>query len=207
MPLAGNNVICNAHFKKDWAGATGLPRVRCHLNQAGKKKSRRVTRAKKFAGIAPRPTGGALRPIVRCTSFKYNTKVKAGRGFSLGELKEAGISKKKAKTIGIAVDHRRQNKCVESLQINVARLKEYMGKLVVFPKKGKGEAPAVAQLQGTVMPVVQPKFSAKSRAITAEEKSASVFYGMRMARATARMVGVRQKNADEKEAAAALKKK
>jgi len=41
----------------------------------------------KFAGIAPRPTGGALRPIVRCTSFKFNTKVKAGRGFSLGELK------------------------------------------------------------------------------------------------------------------------
>jgi len=85
----------------------------------------------------------------------------------LWPLQEAGISKKKAKTIGIAVDHRRQNKCVESLQINVARLKEYMGKLVVFPKKGKGEAPAVAQLQGTVMPVVQPKFSAKSRAITA----------------------------------------
>jgi len=57
MPLAGNNVICNAHFKKDWAGATGLPRVRCHLNQAGKKKSRRVTRAKVrvccCAGLAP----------------------------------------------------------------------------------------------------------------------------------------------------------
>jgi len=40
-----------------------------------------------------------------------------------------------------------------------------------------------------------------------EEKSASVFYGMRMARASARMVGVRQKNADDKLAAAALKKK
>lgn len=100
-------------------------------------------------------------------TFKYNTKVRAGRGFSLEELKEAGISKKKAGTIGIAVDHRRKNKSVESLQINVARLKEYQGKLVVFPKKGKGDAPAVAQLQGTVMPVAQPAFKAKSRAITA----------------------------------------
>merc|ERR1719272_1313638 len=75
-------------------------------------------------------------------------------------------------------------------------------KLVVFPKKGKGEAPAVAQLQGTVLPVTQPKLSAKSRAITAEEKEANVFYGMRIARASARMVGVRQKLADEKVAAA-----
>merc|ERR1711935_534608 len=68
-------------------------------------------------------------------------------------------------------------------------------------------SPAVAQLQGTVLPVTQPKLSAKSRAITAEEKEANVFYGMRIARASARMVGVRQKLADEKEAAAALKKK
>merc|ERR1712187_963700 len=132
------------------------------------------------------------------STFKHGTKVRAGRGFSLDELKEAGISKKKARTIGIAVDHRRTNKCIESLQINVARLKEYMGKLVVFPKKGKGEAPAVAQLTGTVMPVVQPAFKAKSRAATTEEKSANVFRDMRIARADARMVGARQKLADER---------
>lgn len=32
---------------------------------------------------------------------------KLGRGFSLLELKEAGLNAKFAKTIGIAVDHRR----------------------------------------------------------------------------------------------------
>ncbi|CAN0428286.1 unnamed protein product, partial [Scytosiphon promiscuus] len=42
------------------------------------------------------------------------------------ELKEAGISKKVALTIGIAVDHRRTNKSVrESFATNVARLKDY----------------------------------------------------------------------------------
>merc|ERR1712166_1372279 len=46
---------------------------------------------------------------------KWMERVKAGRGFTLGELKGAGISAKKAGTIGIAVDHRRTNKSTESL--------------------------------------------------------------------------------------------
>ena len=40
-----------------------------------------------------------------------------------------------ARTIGIAVDYRRRNKSVESLQPNVQRLKEYRSKLIIFPKK------------------------------------------------------------------------
>jgi len=202
MPLKGNNVIANVHCKKKW-----MERVKVHLNQAGKKKTRRVNRAAKFAAIAPRPTGGALRPVVRCATFKYNTKVKAGRGFTLGELKGAGISAKKAGTIGIAVDHRRTNKSTESLLINVERLKAYMGNLVTFPKKGKGAAPAVAQFKGTVMPVAQAAYKVQSRAITAEEKSANVFRDMRIARADARMIGIRQKKKDEAAIKAALKKK
>ena len=166
-----------------------------------------VASVQKFAAIAPRPTGGALRPVVRCATFKYNTKVRAGRGFTLGELKGAGISAKKAGTIGIAVDHRRMNKSTESLLINVERLKAYMGNLVTFPKKGKGAAPAVAQFQGTVMPIAQAAYKNQSRAITAEEKSANVFRDMRIARADARMVGIRQKKQDEAAAKAALKKK
>ena len=43
---------------------------------------------------------------------QYNSKVRLGRGFNVEELKEAGISKKMALTIGIAVDHRRTNKSV-----------------------------------------------------------------------------------------------
>lgn len=38
-------------------------------------------------------------------------------------------------TIGISVDHRRTNKCVESLQLNAQRLKEYKSRLVIFPRK------------------------------------------------------------------------
>ena len=39
------------------------------------------------------------------------------------------------RTIGIAIDYRRRNKSVESLQKNVQRLKEYRSKLILFPKK------------------------------------------------------------------------
>ena len=55
------------------------------------------------------------------------------------------MSKGFARTIGIAVDHRRRNKSVESLQTNVQRLKEYRSKLILFPvhankKPRKGDA-------------------------------------------------------------------
>merc|ERR1712025_478720 len=59
------------------------------------------------------------------------TKVRAGRGFTLDELKAAGIGVKYAKTIGIAVDHRRKNRSTESLQSNVQRLKEYQSKVIL----------------------------------------------------------------------------
>lgn len=49
----------------------------------------------------------------------------------------AGIPKKLAPTIGIAVDHRRKNRCLESLQENVNRLNTYRAKLVVFPRRSK----------------------------------------------------------------------
>merc|ERR1712157_9283 len=51
-----------------------------------------------------------------------------------------------AQTIGIAVDHRRKNKSVESLQLNAQRLKEYKSKLILFPinakKPRKGDSSA-----------------------------------------------------------------
>ena len=73
--------------------------------------------------VAPRPLG-KLRPVVSCPTYKYNLKQRAGRGFTLEEIKvfdsrlkvvinilvpqAAGLSKKFARTIGIAVDHRRR---------------------------------------------------------------------------------------------------
>lgn len=49
----------------------------------------------------------------------------------------AGIPKKYAPTIGIAVDHRRRNRSLESLQANVQRLKTYKAKVVVFPRRAR----------------------------------------------------------------------
>jgi large subunit ribosomal protein L13e len=68
--------------------------------------------------------------IICFYKFSFATKTKY---FSV--LQNAGISRKVAPTIGIAVDHRRKNRSQESLQANVQRLKEYKSKLIIFPRK------------------------------------------------------------------------
>lgn len=50
-------------------------------------------------------------------------------------IQEAGIPRKLAPTIGIAVDGRRKNVSQESLAANVARLQEYKSRLILFPRK------------------------------------------------------------------------
>jgi hypothetical protein len=77
----GNNVIPNNHFHKDWQHY-----VECHFDQATQAKSRRLKRARKAASVAPRPVE-LLRPVVRCPTFKHNTKVRLGRGFTIAEFK------------------------------------------------------------------------------------------------------------------------
>merc|ERR1712176_1344147 len=109
--------------------------MRTWFDQAGRKKRRALNRQKKAAELAPRPAGGLLRPVVHPPTQRYNMKLRLGRGFTFEELREAKISPKLARTIGIAVDHRRRNKCAESLQENVNRLKLYKSKLLVFPRK------------------------------------------------------------------------
>merc|ERR1712183_150765 len=205
-----NNVLPNGHFHKAWQNY-----VRTWFNQPGRTKRRRVARQKRALAIAPRPVAGALRPVVRCPTFKYNTKVRGGRGFTLEELKTAGISCKAAKTIGISVDHRRKNRSTESLQSNVQRLKEYKSKLIIFPRKQskpkqgdseEAELSVAAQLQGPIIPIVDTPSDTKARMVTDEEKSRSVFRTMRMARANARLIGIRAKRAKQAEADAEMKK-
>merc|ERR1712055_463998 len=197
-----NNMLPNGHFHKDWQRW-----VKTWFNQPARKKRRHDNRVKKARKIMPRPVGGPLRPIVRCPTFKYNTRVRTGRGFTLDELKAAGINKKVALTIGIAVDYRRRNKSVESLQQNVQRLKEYRSKLILFPKKmtkpKKGDATAeelkmATQLSGEVMPITQIQKKEKARKITDEDKKFNAFQVLHQARATARLFGIRQKRAREK---------
>jgi len=197
----GNNAVPGEHFHKDWQRY-----VRTWFNQPARKKRRHVNRIKKARAIMPRPVAGPLRPIVRCPTFKYNTRVRAGRGFTIEELKAAGLNKRVARTLGIAVDFRRRNRAVESLQLNVQRLKEYRAKLILFPKKlskpKKGdsteeELKVATQLKGTVMPIhIMPKKD-KVRAITDEERKYSAFVALRQARAHVRLAGQRAKKAKE----------
>uniref|UniRef100_A0A1B6D8P6 60S ribosomal protein L13 n=2 Tax=Clastoptera arizonana TaxID=38151 RepID=A0A1B6D8P6_9HEMI len=193
-----NNMIPNGHFHKDWQRY-----VKTWFNQPARKFRRRLNRIKKAKAVAPRPAKGPLRPIVRCPTVRYHTKVRAGRGFTLDEVKRAGFSAAFARTIGIAVDPRRRNKSVESLQLNAQRLKEYKAKLILFPARNnkklrKGEASEeerklATQLKTKVMPIRQPKIRTKARVITEEEKKFSVFTALRKARADQRLVGIRAK--------------
>eukprot|EP00615_Pteridomonas_danica_P006944 CAMPEP_0114341320 /NCGR_PEP_ID=MMETSP0101-20121206/8974_1 /TAXON_ID=38822 ORGANISM="Pteridomonas danica, Strain PT" /NCGR_SAMPLE_ID=MMETSP0101 /ASSEMBLY_ACC=CAM_ASM_000211 /LENGTH=223 /DNA_ID=CAMNT_0001474895 /DNA_START=46 /DNA_END=717 /DNA_ORIENTATION=- len=216
-----NNVVPNQHFHKKWAGgANGHARGPIHVvtwfHQAAQKKARRMKRAAKAAAVAPRPTGGLLRPAVHCPTIKYNAKVRLGRGFSLQELKGAGISAKFAQTIGIAVDNRRFNKSAESLQTNIERLKEYKAKLILFPKKklaapGKGEASvadqtAASQFVGTVLPLTKSAPTTENMKITDDMKSSQVHSVLRVARTDAKLVGIRNKQKKEKDAAEKEKK-
>merc|ERR1712127_1148792 len=181
MAKVRNGRIPNVHFKKDWKN-----RVKTWFNQPMRAKRRRRTRIKKARAIAPRPVAGPLRPRVHCQTFKYHTKVRAGRGFTLEELKAAGIYKKFAPTIGIAVDHRRRNTSVEGLQANVQRLKDYKCKLILFPKKDSkpkaGDATAAEIEMATqlttqqVMPIRNVYKAEKARAITDEEVEIRIFW-------------------------------
>nr|AFM90533.1 RPL13 protein isoform 1 [Callorhinchus milii] len=201
MAPSRNGMILNPHFHKDWQ-----KRVRTWFNLPARKIRRRKARQAKSRRIAPRPVAGPLRPIVRCPTIRYHTKVRAGRGFSLEELKAAGINRKVARTIGIAVDHRRRNRSTKSIQCNAQRLKEYRSKLIIFPKKAsapkKGDASPeemklATQLSGPVMPIKNVFEKEKARVISEDEKKFMAFVSLRMARANARLFGIRAKRAKE----------
>ena len=197
MAPSRNGMILKPHFHKDWQ-----QRVDTWFNQPARKIRRRKARQAKARRIAPRPASGPIRPIVRCPTVRYHTKVRAGRGFSLEELRVVGIHKKVARTIGISVDPRRRNTSTESLQANVQRLKEYRSKLILFPRKPsapkKGDSSAEElKLTGPVMPIRNVYKKEKARVITEEEKNFKAFASLGMARANAQLFGIRAKRAKE----------
>ena len=184
-----NNVIPNIHCHKKYLESSRGPlKVKLALNQASRKKSRRLARAKKAALLAPAPLQ-KLRPIVHCQTQKYSAKTRLGKGFTLEELKAVKISPKYARTIGIAVDHRRTNKSNESLELNVGRLKAYLDKLVVF-KKGQ-DASGATQLKGTIQPIDHSKPELEMQEVTAELKDFKAFTTMRLARQETKVAGYR----------------
>jgi len=212
MTIKHNQQLPNNHFRKHWQ-----TRVRVHFDQPGRKLRRRQARLSKVT--APRPVD-KLRPIVRCPTIKYNRRVRAGRGFTLEELKEAGVPRKFALSIGIPVDHRRQNRSEEGMAANVERLKDYKSKLILFPrrvgkhKKGDSSKDEVSSAKTSDAPSTKSLFqiqginkTVQERTIRNEEKDLAAYRRLRLARSDAKYVGVREKRAKAKaEAEAALKK-
>jgi len=60
-------------------------------------------------------------------------RVRSGRGFTIGELKTAGIAPCNAIGLGISIDKRRQDRSRETLNANVQRLKLYRSKQIIYP--------------------------------------------------------------------------
>ncbi|KAJ9194359.1 hypothetical protein DTO166G4_1575 [Paecilomyces variotii] len=226
MAIKHNNAIPHNHFHKDWQR-----RVRVHFDQPGRKHRRRQARLAKAAAVAPRPVD-KLRPVVRCPTIKYNRRVRAGRGFTLAELKEAGIPRKLAPTIGISVDGRRTNYSKESLAANVARLQEYKARLILFPRKSgqfkkldssaeevkaaqaafaaEGKTQGFATNINSTLPI---KNISAAEAVTEIKRDSlpkgeeAAFRRLREARSEARLAGVREKRAKDKAEEAANAKK
>src|SRR5262249_35315041 len=133
-------------------------------------------------------------------------------------VQEAGIPRLVAPTIGIAVDHRRRNPSEEAIAANVARLKAYKSRLIVFPRKSNKpkagdsaksdlEADTISSVRAT-MPIMP--IDKTIREISKDEMPEPIEGGaytkLRMARSNARLVGVREKRAKEKAEADAAKK-
>jgi len=204
-----NNIVPNVHLRKHWQR-----RVRVHLDQAQKKHSRVLRRQKRAAEMFPRPIR-SLRPVVSSQTRKYAGKVRYGRGFTLAELKKAGISARVARTVGIAVDHRRTSTSEEQLALNVERLNTYKSKLILFPRREgqikKGLIPdstaeqvksaaASNQVSGSVIPRAAKKTGDEFAAITAEDKKFNAHSEARILRTNKRYNGRRIKKAEEEAA-------
>jgi len=159
----------------------------------------------------PRPIQ-KLRPIVSSTTRRYAGKVRYGRGFTLGELKGAGLSARFAATVGISVDHRRTATSDEQLQLNVERLNTYKSKLILFPRKeGKAKkglindstveqvksAAADNQMQGKLLPRAAAASGDKFEKLTKAMKDKSAHSEYRTAWVNARYNGRRIKRAEE----------
>uniref|UniRef100_A0A7S0K896 60S ribosomal protein L13 n=2 Tax=Cafeteria roenbergensis TaxID=33653 RepID=A0A7S0K896_CAFRO len=190
-----NNVIPNSHFHKQWQR-----RVKTWFDQPAKKAARRQLRKEKAAKAAPRPVG-FLRPAVHCQTARYNMRVRAGRGFTLAELKAAGVSRNDARTIGIAVDYRRRNKSQEALDANVARLRAYLDKVVWNKEKPTGKidvaGKAVVGSIEAAFPVVAAKATPEFVTITDAMRSREAYKATRELHNEPILAGIRISKARE----------
>eukprot|EP00994_Dinema_validum_P003620 NODE_1815_length_832_cov_711.936143_g1432_i0.p1 GENE.NODE_1815_length_832_cov_711.936143_g1432_i0~~NODE_1815_length_832_cov_711.936143_g1432_i0.p1 ORF type:complete len:253 (+),score=74.76 NODE_1815_length_832_cov_711.936143_g1432_i0:61-759(+) len=230
MVKKGNAPTPHAHFHKHWNPcAAQRGHVRTHFEQGTRRSVMRVKRLKKAARIFPRPLSGPIRPIVRCSGQRYNMKGRFGQGFTFAECKKAGINRRYAKTIGIAVDHRRTNHCEESLELNANRLKTYLSNLILWPRnrnyklKDKTGLPkATKEEMREVMhsksqdlshfgQAPRAKIALKQkreapRELTADEKKRCIYQFLRKVQRDQKLVGVRIKRQKAKATRQAEKK-
>ena len=211
--VAHNNPIQSVHMRKKWQF-----HVQTWFDQPAKKAARKAARVVKAKKSHPKPTQ-KLRPVVRCQTNKYNTKARAGRGFTPAELAAAGMNHTCARTYGIALDFRRKNRSEEGFKVNVERLKQYKSKLVVFPAGSKQpkklvssaeDVAAAKQFTGVIMPVRNVVPVETSRAPTQEElaNKGKVVNLLRQALTTKKLYGrrVNKYNKQQANRAAADKK-
>jgi large subunit ribosomal protein L13e len=151
---------------------------------------------------------------VQCPTIRYNRKAREGRGFSIAELKAAGVAPKYARTVGISVDGRRQNLSEEGLARNVERLKAYLARLVVVTNRvKKADKPDLSKIESTqtistafAAPSVREGFSEIAKSEIPAPIEGGAYRKLRIARSDARLVGARDRRAKEKAEAEAAKK-
>ncbi|KAI5192847.1 large subunit ribosomal protein L13e [Nematocida sp. AWRm77] len=154
-----NNALTTGHFKK-----TALM-YKLWFKQPIQKRIRKERRQEKARRIAPCNVE-TLKPVVMCLSRRYNMKERLGRGFSLGEIKCAGITPDFARKHGIAVDTRRYNNSEEGVERNVQRIKEYLANIQIFESRPEAKSAGVTQHKGVIMPVEKKKPVIESMSIS-----------------------------------------
>nr|XP_009758523.1 PREDICTED: 60S ribosomal protein L13-2-like [Nicotiana sylvestris] len=143
-----------------------------------------------------------------------------GRGETAGfhpvpssfRFQAAGVPKKLAPTIGIAVDHRRRNRSLEGLQTNIQRLKTYEAKLVILPRRAKkvkvnlkiiilcpAKELATATRVHTCLLITREQLAVDLVKVPDEMKSFNAYGKLRIERTNARHIGARLKRAAEAE--------
>lgn len=136
----------------------------------------------------------------------------------------AGIPRKLAPTIGIAVDPRRQNLSEESLTANVERLKAYRERVVLFPRNAKkpkqgdaskGEIEAASELSAYLGKIkhsnvgipITNKYTIQEGKVADYPSTEKAYRMLRDKRSEARLQGKREARAKKAAEAEAEKKK
>jgi len=191
-------------LRKHWI----TQKVKCFFNVNGHKTRRSAKRADRAAAKSPAPID-FLRPTVKACTRRYASKIRFGRGFSLAEIRAAGLTPAFARTVGISVDHRRHGSN-QMEEANIQRLTTYKANLVLFPRvEGKAKKGEIAdsttrldtaQLKQSgviALPAVKPRVGLA--ALTKDLKSKKVYRSIREARINRKYEGIRIKRAKEAE--------